>query len=446
MDGGSSQLHRSERNFERSGAGRRRPADGRRVSRATVRVSWSSARTEPVEMARSAPAAMARRPPATTVRRPRAWTTGRSRRPPVPALGRRLGRGRRRRWRWRVGGAALDRGGRLTTGCAGALDDGVDAGAGAEEAPELAGAARAAYAAYRLWTALRLARAWRRCSPARLALVLSAAVLAAGSLGAVPKTPIEGTPSEPPTDSVCERPMRQRGGAAADGERRGGAGAEQLRASLAGDTPVPALGAHAHVVGQPCRRRLVLGLGVGGRQRLGEPLVEGRVLGRHRGRRGDAAGTRQAPAAGRRDGRRQRGCRERCRSGPRLRRRGRRGAQVDFADLDRGCRPSAVASSSPSWGSTRRMIRRGGQTPVRRDSSSSSLMFTIDRPVRLPAARPCSRAYHDPASRGSIEQRSGPVTAFEQGLRRPERRHRGAALRGSRPARQPVRRAPERAL
>lgn len=66
-----------------------------------------------------------------------------------------------------------------------------------------------------------------------------------------------------------------------------------------------------------------------------------------------------------------------------------RGAARSTSATLTGAGGASTGASVPSSSrSTRRMIRRGGHTPVRRDSSSSSLMFTIDRPVRLPAAKP----------------------------------------------------------
>ena len=118
--------------------------------------------------------------------------------------------------------------------------------------------------------------------------------------GAVPKTPIDGTPSEPPTDSVCERPIRPSAAAQPP--------TASVVAALAPKSCVRALRATRR-----CRRsartRTSSGSHSGGGWYSGsgsalgsgsrEPLVERRVLGRDLGGRRDAARARQAAAVAR---------------------------------------------------------------------------------------------------------------------------------------------------
>ena len=301
----------------------------------------------------------------------------------------------------------------LTTG-RGALDDAVDAGAGADEAPELAGAARDGVRRVPPVDGLRLARVLAPLLSWRLAAVLFAAVLAAGSLGAVPKTPIEGTPSEPPTDSVCERPMSS---AAAQPPMA------SVVAALAPNSCVRALRATRR-----CRRsartRTSAGSHAGGGSYSGSAAVAGSGSASHLSKAASSADTVGAGVTPREPGRPRRrdgvtdGDREGAGRGAGAAR-GFGGAdggalEVDFADLDRGC-PAVGCRVVVAF------LGLHAQDDPSRGPDPGPAGFLVklsdvhDRPP-CPFARGAAVFTRVPRSgiAGSIEQRSGLATGFEQ--------------------------------
>ena len=219
---------------------------------------------------------------------------------------------------------------------------------------------------------------------------VSAVSFVLGDFGALPKSPIEGAPTAPPTDSVCERPTSATTAAAPP--------TASVVAALAPNSCVRALRATRR-----CRRaartRTSSGSQAGGGENSGSALVSGSGDATHfsnsacSGLTGAGVTAREPGTPARRDGVTAGDSDGAGRVAAGLgfggAAAGRGGAlRSTSATLTGAGGDSAGASATSSSRSTRRMMRRGGQTPVRRDSSSSSLMFTLDRPVRLPAAKP----------------------------------------------------------
>lgn len=281
--------------------------------------------------------------------------------------------------------------------------DGPDERAGADDREEVFRAGAGVGAAARDRFARRSRRGARRRDSERAGFFLAAGFAGArsavsagfGGSGRVPKRPIDGAPSEPPTDSVCDRPTTTSSATQPP--------TASVVAALAPNSWVRALRATRRWR-RPARTRTSSGSHAGGGWNSGSEAVLGSGSAIHFSNSAssrDTAGAGVTPRApgspGRRDG---------VTDGDSDGASG-AGAGFDFggADAARGtvrstsatltgagagacaCASAGASAFSPSR-STRRMIRRGGQTPVRRDSSSSSLMFTIDRPVRLPAAKP----------------------------------------------------------
>ncbi len=209
--------------------------------------------------------------------------------------------------------------------------------------------------------------------------------------GAVPNSPIDGTPSEPPTASVCDRPMRLN------------AAAQPPTASVVA-APAPKSCVRALRTTRRWRRsartRTFSDSHAGGSWYSGSESAIARGSDSHfsnaassADRTGAGVTPREPGRPGRRDGVTD-GASEVAGSGEGTARgfggaaegRGATPTSASFTGAGLGATPGDSGSSSSR--STRRTMRRGGQTPVRRDSSSSSLMFTIDRPVELPAAQP----------------------------------------------------------